>query len=257
MIRTELLISQRNSKQETGIQLDTKEQKEAFLWLQEFIYLKGGAVQMGTTRPLVCNVEGFRHNEVPVRTVEVLPFWICQFKVTNVVFERIKTKHRRPPQANKDKCPVVDITYGEAISFCQEINKITGMEFRLPTEPEWVFAAAPVGWEYIHPGDVPDLSQGHVFNDDAENCVVEINDPRWPSNYFGLDQMGHNVCEMTNGHYHIPGGHYGSETDGAYYIAKGGNYGHCKFGLGIHRRLLVDITDRNPRIGFRLTHSKL
>jgi len=50
---------------------------------------------------------------------------------------------------------------------------------------------------------------------------------------------------------------YGFETDGMYYIIRGGNYGHCKFGLGVHRRVIVDIADRNPRIGFRLAHDDI
>lgn len=218
------------------------------------IRVDGGKVKIGTSKPLPCPLEGYRHNETPENVLEVAPFWIGRTKVTNHQFESVKPKHIRPPQALKNNCPVVDVNYGEALRYCEELNLKYGLKLRLPTEPEWVFAAAPYGWEYIHSGNEPDIAKGHVFDDGKENEIVEAGDSRWPPNFLGLDQIGHNVSEMTRGHYRISLGQYGAETDGYYYIARGGNYGFCKNTLGVHRRLIVDVVDRNPRIGFRLAH---
>jgi len=233
-----------------------KEKQLEILREKEFVRLKGRLVQMGTNKPLPCLFEGFRKNEIPVHQVEAKPFWICRVKVTNVFYESIIRGHKRPLQGENDNMPVTDITYGEAIRFCEKLNKQTKMRFRLPTEPEWVFAAAPGGWEYIHKGEKPNIAYGHVYNDGCKEFIVEVKDSRWPVNYFGLHQMGHNVSEMTYGTYYTQG-NYGFETDGMYYIIRGGNYGHCKFGLGVHRRGIVDIADRNPRIGFRLAHDDI
>lgn len=236
--------------------LEARQDRVEFLVKAGFVRLVGGMVKMGTDKPLFCKVEGHRHNETPVREVEVGPFWICKTKLTNGEFEHINPNHRRPSQALAEDMPVVDVMYGEAITFCKKINELTGMGFRLPTEPEWVFAAAPQGWEYPH-GDRSDVTMGHVYGDGREHSVAPVLDPRWKSNWVGLDQMGYNVSEMTAGHYHAPIGQYGAETDGMYCIIKGGNYGHCKYGPGVHRRGIFDIADRNPRVGFRLAHDDL
>lgn len=236
---------------------DEVDVKNEILKLLEFIEIPGGVIQLGTEHPLRCTLEGRRLNETPVRQIEVAPFNLCKFKVTNEFYEIINPEHRRPPQSLGDDTPVVDIMYGEALTFCRKINEATGMQFRLPTEPEWVSAAAPSGWEFVYQASArdPQLKSGHVYGDGQEHAVVPIGDPRWELNQFGLDQIGHNVSEFTFGHYRTSTGSWGAQDDGMYCIAKGGNYGHCSFSSGVNRRLLVDVSDRNPRIGIRLAHN--
>ena len=216
-----------------------------------FVYLRGGLVQMGTYRPIPCTLEGYRRNETPVRTIEVEPFWICRYKVTNLMFEAFKP-HERAETSPSDECPVTEITYGEVLSFIDWLNKDTGKHFRLPTEGEWCFAAAPFGQEYPH-GNTPNFDAGHVHGDSLPRGALPVGDPRFPRNCYGLDQMGYNVSEMTQGMYYTEG-HNGAETDGAYCIVKGGNWGHCKRGPRLASRAIIDVADRNPRVGFRLAH---
>ena len=219
-----------------------------------FVYFAGGKVRMGTDRPLPCGLEGYRHNETPVRYVEVAPFYLARTKVTNIEYENVKNKHRRTLEGQGDNCPVSDVTYGEALNYCKRLSILHDLEFRLPTEPEWTYAASPRGQEFTF-GDEPDITQTHVFNDGTDEWIVPVNDPRWAPTPEGLDQMGHNVSEMMQGMRHTITGEWESETDGLYYIVKGGNYGHCKNAPGIHRRSIADVVDRNPRIGFRLAHN--
>jgi formylglycine-generating enzyme required for sulfatase activity len=235
----------------------TEQEKRELLESLHFIYLEGGVVRLGTEHPILCRLEGYRKNETPVREAEVAPFWICRFKVTNALYEQINPKHKRPPQSPDDDTPVVDVMYGEVLTFCRKVNEQTGMNFRLPTEREWTFAAAPYGWEFAYKeGHEPDITQAHTFGDGQEPRAVMVNDPRWQPNWCGLDQMGHNVSEMTGEAYYASG-HDGAETDGMYCIVKGGNFGHCSLSPGIARRCLFDVSDRNPRLGFRLAHDKI
>ena len=233
------------------------EKKQEILKILEFVDIPGGVIQLGTVHPLRCTLEGKRWNETPVRQIEVAPFSLCKFKVTNELYEIINPEHRRTPQSLENDMPVVDIMYGEALTFCRKLNERTGMLFRLPTEPEWVFAAAPTGWEFPYQENARDPREdwGHVYGDGQEHGVVSVGDSRWESNQFGLDQMGHNVSELTFGHYRTSTGNWGAQDDGMYCIAKGGNYGHCSFSAGVNRRLIVDVSDRNPRIGIRLAHN--
>lgn len=232
------------------------EEKRQILRTLEFVEIPGGLVRMGTEHPLRCNLEGRRWNETPVRNIEVAAFNICKFKVTNDQYERINPEHKRPPQSTEGNMPVVDIMYGEALTFCKKLNEMLDMEFRLPTEPEWIIAAAPFGWEFPYQEDAknPQLDQGHVYGDGQEHGAAPVGDSRWGPNCFGLDQMGHNISEFTFGHYRIGLGNWGAQDDGMYCIAKGGNYGHCSYTSGVNRRIIVDVSDRNPRIGIRLAH---
>ena len=219
-----------------------------------FVLVPGGEVRLGTDKPLIGGVDGSRASETPVHYEHVDDFYICKFKVTNAEFERHFPKHRRSLHALEPDHPVVDVTYNEAIEFCRRLNKELGIEVRLPTEQEWTLAAAPVGWEYPH-GMEPDKKAGHVFGDGHEFGCAPVGDKRWNLNYLGLDQISYNVIEMTNGYYTVPGTN-GFESDGTYYIGKGGSWGRCTQSPNIHRRRLIDVIDRNPRVGFRLAHNK-
>lgn len=223
------------------------------------IYIGGGPVLMGTEKPLRCKLEGRRWNESPAHQMHVNGFYLARTKVTNALFEQFNPRHVRPPQALGDNHPVVEVMYGEALSFCEWLNEQTGMSFRLPTEPEWVYAAAPFGWAYNYQPEPknPDVTKGHVFGDGHEFGTAPVDDPRWEPNFLGLDQMGFNVTEFTFGHYRIPNQTWGFADDGMYCIGKGGNYGHCSYTPRTASRFIIDVSDRNPRIGFRLAHDKI
>ena len=229
--------------------------KVELLEQMDFTLVSGGDLILGTRKPLTGGVEGYRHNEVPIHMATVDPFWICKYKVTNKDFEFFFPRHRRSLHAQLDDHPVVDVTYNEVIEYCHRLNTTTNMSFRLPNELEWVYAAAPYGWEYPH-GQEPDMNAGHIFGDGHEFGCVPVGDVRWKPNFLGLDQIGYNVIEMTQGIYEIPGSN-GFESDGTYYIAKGGSWGRCKFSPSVYRRRVFDVIDRNPRVGFRLAHSKI
>lgn len=223
-----------------------------------FVRVVGGETTIGSDTPLVCRLEGRRLNETPIRSVEVASFWIAQTKVTNSLFELFLPTHVRPPQSLQDDNPVVDVTYSEALRFCQFLNRRTRMSFRLPSEPEWVRAAAPDGWWLPYsPDTTPDLTKAHTFGDGHEHGCAPVLDPRWEENHLGLDQMGHNTGEFTFGHYRIPQGQWGAFDDGMYCIVKGGDWGHCAYSPRVNRRSIFDVADRNPRIGFRLAHDDI
>ncbi len=236
----------------------SRERRLKILRSADFVKVEGGLAQIGTDKPLTCRLEKRRWNETPVRKIGVKPFWIHKIKVTNIFFEMFNPTHKRPPQSLEDNMPVVDVTYSEALRFCKALNRKTNMNFRLPTEPEWVFAAAPSGWYFPYQPDIkPNPSLAHTYGDGQEHACAPILDDRWKENYLGLDQMGHNVGEFTLGHYRTLQGQWGALDDGMYCIVKGGDWGHCSYSPRVNRRSIYDVADRNPRIGFRLAHNNV
>ena len=119
-------------------------------------------------------------------------------------------------------------------------------------------AAAPDGWWFVYQENPePDIKMAHTHGDGQERGCVPVLDHRWEPNYLGIDQIGHNTSEFTLGHYRINGGQYGAQDDGMYCITKGGNWGHCSYSARVNRRFITDVSDRNPRIGFRLAHNDI
>lgn len=214
-----------------------------------FIFLEGGPVVLGTSRPLPCRLEGFRRNETPVREAVVGPFWIARCCVTNAEFERFKPRHRRPMTSPNDRHPAVEVTYLEALAYVEWLSRSQGVAFSLPTEAQWVFAAAPYGWEYPW-GMEPDPARAHTRGPDVTG-PLEVDDPRCGVNWRGLYHIVGNVQQMTLGTNYAPGTG-GAATDGMYCIVKGGDWQHCRFSPGVHRRGIIDVAARLSTVGFRL-----
>ena len=102
--------------------------------------------------------------------------------------------------------PKVRITWHDCKAFVTELNKRTGLTFRLPTEAEWEFAARggrlgrgyhynpkdTASWGYKYAGsDNVDEVAWHRWNSDLEAHTVALKKP----NELGLYDMNGNVYE--------------------------------------------------------------
>lgn len=233
--------------------------KESLLQLLGFVFLPRGRVRLGTKYPLPCRFEGHRINEAPVREIEIAPFWICKFTVTNREFELFNPKRVRPQTSLLDTQPVTNVTYLNALRYAEFLSDKYNLAFSLPTEPEWVYAAAPFGWEYpYHQDRNPNPKKTHNFIlEESDYQTLDVDDPRHDPNIWGLYHIGGNVQEFTLGSYYTGSGAWGYLTDGRYCIVKGGDFGHCPLSSGVHRRGISDVSARSERVGIRLAHQDL
>jgi len=226
-----------------------------------FIRCPDGWVQLGKERGLRCTIEGQRANETPVREYELEPFYIAIYTVTNAEYERFDSRHTRTNTTQKDKSPVTCVTYGRAIGYALWLSEQTGLSFCLPTEPQWVKAVTPFGWEYPHKREgKPDRSAQNVYRafptqypEGETGATLEVDSDAVPPNHLGLHHPTGNVSVYTLGHYQTEG-HWGATSDGAYTVVVGGNFRLCPYGTRSLTRGILDVTAIVDTVGIRLVH---
>ena len=98
--------------------------------------------------------------------------------------------------------PVDYVNYGDCLAFCAKLNEMTGLNFRIPTEAEWEFAARggnlTHGYEYAGSDNVNDVAwwketipSSTVYTDGWGTQTVATKAP----NELGIYDMSGNVEE--------------------------------------------------------------
>lgn len=118
----------------------------------EFISVPGGTFDMGRNGATVA--------EVPVHAATVKPFVIDRTEVTNYEYQQFveKTGHEPPshwvnkkPIAGQELWPVTFVSHADALAFAKWRSERDGVNWRLPTEEEWEYAARGGDQENIYP----------------------------------------------------------------------------------------------------------
>jgi formylglycine-generating enzyme required for sulfatase activity len=158
--------------------------------MPEMVPLQGGAFVMGSNTG--------SEDEAPPHEVELFPFSIGRFSVTNREYARfLEETHAAPPAVwgdpsfNHPDQPVVAVSWYDAVAYCEWLSRSTGALYRLPSEAEREFACR-AGSTTAYPwGDCADR---HT----AEYGRRWTNGPEFvggPPNAFGLCNVADNVHE--------------------------------------------------------------
>ncbi len=216
--------------------------------------------------------------EVPQHTVSVPTFYMGKFEVTQaqwrVVCEFPKVNKdlvcdlsNLPHTFKGDGLPVQQVSWEDAIEFCERLSRATGRTYRLPTEAEWEYAARGGTTTVFHFGDTitPELVNydgnypyGSAPKGTSRQTTTPVGSLGYP-NAFGLYDMHGNVWEWCMDPWHE--NYDGAPTDGSSWetagdtrrrVLRGGSYyhdaNHCRAAM----RLGVPRDARSPSTGFRL-----
>ena len=125
---------------------------------------------------------------------------------------------KNPGFEQNDRHPVLNVTWNDAVAFCDWLTRVEGRKYRLPTEAEWEYACrAGTKTRYITGDDFSNLSKISRTLDpkvaDPKLHVQEVPIPpdgsipftapvgSFPANPFGLHDMHGNAWEWTSDWY--------------------------------------------------------
>ncbi|WP_008314078.1 formylglycine-generating enzyme family protein [Leptolyngbya sp. PCC 6406] len=234
----------------------------------ELIWIPGGSFLMGATP------DEIEHSpdEIPQHPVAVNGFWMGKFLVTQAQWraiadlplihdelEPISACHRGADY------PVEQISWFEAIEFCERLVAKTGRSYRFPSEAEWEYACRAGTSTPFHFGDVLNRSAANYNSQARGSKIQKYGKQTTPvgsfgiANAFGLYDMHGNVYEWCVDHWHV--NYYGAPTDGTAWIwdgdstrrvIRGGSWHDVVANCRSAFRAPDDAEDGHDDLGFRV-----
>ena len=213
----------------------TPEQKEIISRLiDNMVKVEGGTFTMGATSEQGGDADS---DEKPAHQVTLSNFFIGKYEVTQEEWQAVIG--RNPSRFKGSNKPVEKVCWNECQYFIRALNLLTGLNFSLPTEAQWEYAARggnrSKGYKYSGSNNVDDVawhSGNSKTNGEKQTHEVGTMMP----NELGLYDMSGNVWEWCSDWY----GSYssGSQTNptgpysGSAHVLRGGSWyniaGSCR-----------------------------
>lgn len=232
-----------------GISSHTKQVLQRLI--DNMVKVEGGTLSMGST-------QGER-DEKPVHQVRLSDFCIGKYEVTQEEWKAVMGANPSRFTGN-NKYPVENISWNDCQKFIKNLNDLTGLQFRLPTEAEWEYAAqgGNKSQGYIYSGS---NTVGYVAwywkNSDKKTHQVGTKAP----NELGIYDMTGNVWEWCNDWYNSsyysssPADNPTGPATGSFRVRRGGSWFYDADGCRVTNRDGNYPDFRYYYLGFRLACS--
>ncbi len=225
------------------------------------VFVERGCFEMGDT------FGDGGSDEKPAHEVCVDEFYISKYLVTQKFWKKVMGAN---PSSfyGCDDCPVESVGWADVHDFLRKLNEKTGMEYRLPTEAEWEFAARSGGKQERWAGtnEISELGDYAWYSDNSDGKTHPVGQKK--PNGFGLYDMTGNVMEWVQDWYRkdyyqrspkenpsgpesgVKGWIYGAQR-----VLRGGSWVNGPELVRVADRYKVEPADWNDDCGFRLAIS--
>ena len=234
----------------------------------EMILVKGGTFKMGST-------DGYP-DEAPVHSVTLSDFYIGKYEVTVAQYRQFcNATNRRFPKSPEpdwyeehdnavqwqwnDTYPIVNVTYLDAVAYCQWLSEFTGETYTLPTEAQWEYAARggskSKNFKYSGSNDIDEVAwYDETTRERGPRSVGKLK-----PNELGIYDMSGNAWEWCYDNW----GQYSSKPQkdptgpeqGGYKVIRGGSWYYVEDMAKITSRDGPKARDTNFNYGFRVAKS--
>ena len=226
-----------------------------------------------------------RDNESPQHSVTVQPFFMGKYQVTQAQWRFVaqlaqvnRELEQDPSNFKGDNRPVEQVSWEDAVEFCDRLSQYTGRIYRLPSEAEWEYACRAGTKTPFHFGETITTDLANYDGTDNESMGWSGSYDSGPkgvyreettevgsfevANNFGLYDMHGNVWEWCQDDWHSD--HEGAPIDGSAWLdneessntklLRGGSWfsnpDHCR---SAYRN--DNLLDFDNHIGFRVVCS--
>lgn len=231
--------------------------------------------------------ERVEKDEMPAHQVSVGGFYIGKYEVTNREYQEfvLATGHKPPPaldagqvaeykkQTNgqspppswqgtnfppgEDSVPVTQVSWADAVAYCNWLSKKIEFQLRLPTEEEWEYAAKGTGQRVFPWGNEFDPSYANSLERTqasgfSKPLPLDVNKYAESKGPFGTVSQAGNVAEWTASDAKSYPGSTLKPIQGSYKIYRGGSFLTDKYALRTTARFWGSKDLREPWLGFRV-----
>ncbi len=253
------------------------------------VLVPGGSFQMGS--------DDGEADEKPVHTVTLSSFYLGKYEVTVAEFKvfveasgyqtdaekqgkswvytdiwkeqsgvnwKYDTRGNLRPSTEYNH-PVIHVSWNDAMEYCKWLSKKTGLQYRLPTEAEWEYAAGgSSGARTKWAGSSDENQLTRYANTDGNKDGHQMTSPVGSllPNVFGLYDMSGNVSEPCSDWYSSDYSKISNSTNpsgsasGYVRVLRGGSWNGSPKGCRVANRHEYAPAGRNAYIGFRLAMTK-
>ena len=214
----------------------------------EMVRVEGGTFRMGATSEQEADSD-----EKPVHGVTLSSYYIGKTEVTQALWQAVMGSN--PSRFEGSDLPVECVSWNDCQEFIQKLNRLTGRNFRLPTEAEWEFACRggnnSRGYKYSGSNNLGSVAW---YNDNSGGQTHPVGTKA--PNELGIFDMSGNVWEWCSDWYANYTSY--SQTDpkgplsGSFRVCRGGcwiDYAGC---CRSSNRRSIDPAYRFSDLGLRL-----